>query len=62
MLYDSTHCIVNGPEDKLIVIEGLEGYLVAEYGNAIIICKKDHEKQFRKYVKDVKNKKGQEYL
>lgn len=62
LIYDSTKCIVKGPEDKLIVIEGLEGYLVAEYENAIIICKKDHEKQFRKYIKDVKNKKGQEYL
>ena len=62
LMYDSTKCIVKGPEDKLIVIEGLEGYLVAEYGNAIIICKKDHEKQFRKYIKDVKNKKGQEFL
>ena len=62
LLYDSNDCIYKGPDDKLIVAEGLEGYLVADCGNALIICKKDHEKKFRRFVKDVKSKKGKEFL
>jgi len=62
LVYDSTNCIVKSASSKLIVIEGLKGYLVADCGNALIICKKDNEKQFRKFVRDVKNKMGTDYL
>lgn len=28
------------PKDKLVVVQDLEGYLVAEQGNALLICKR----------------------
>lgn len=60
--YDSTNSIVIGPRDKLIVIEGLEGYLVADCDDVLLICKKDNEETIRTFVKDVKNKKGERYV
>ena len=60
--YDSRNCLFKGPKDKLIVAEGLDGFLVADCGNALIICKKDHEKRFREFVNDVKLIKGKEFL
>jgi len=62
LLYDTSGTIVKGPEDKLIVLEGLKDYLVAEYGNALIVCPRNQEKKFRQFINDVKNKKGEEYL
>ncbi len=62
MVYDSKNCIIKTSKEKLIIVEGLEDFLVAEYGNAMIICKKDHESRFREFIKDVKKKKGEEYL
>ena len=62
LLYDTTGTIVKGPEDKLIVLEGLKDYLVAEYDNALIVCPRNQESKFRQFIKDVKNKKGEEYL
>ncbi len=62
LVYDSKNCIIKAPKDKLIIIEGLEDFLIAEYDNATIICRKDHESRFRKFIKDVKDKKGEEYL
>jgi len=62
LLYDTTGTIVKGPKNKLIVLEGLKDYLVAEYDNALIVCHRDQESRFRQFIRDVKNKKGEEYL
>lgn len=60
--YDVKNCIINGSEDKLIVVEGLEDYLIADNGNALLICKRGNEQQMRTIVKEVKMNKGDEYL
>lgn len=52
--YDSRNCIVKGSPDKLIIVQGLNGYLVGEFGNVVIVCEKDKEEQFRRFVNDVK--------
>ncbi len=62
MAYDTRNSIVKGPEDKLIVVQGLDGYLVADIDNVLLICRKDDERQFRKFYKDVKFKRLAEYL
>lgn len=54
LTYETRNCIVKGSADKLIVTQGLNGYLVGEFGNVIIVCEKDKEEQFRRFVNDVK--------
>jgi len=58
LIYDTRNCIIKGSKDKLIVVQGLNGYLVGEFGNVIIVCEKDKEDQFRKFVVDVKGLSG----
>jgi mannose-1-phosphate guanylyltransferase len=55
-LYDTRNSIIRGSADKLIVVQGLNGYLVGEFGNVIIVCEKDKEEQFRRFVSDLKAK------
>jgi len=55
-IYDTRNCIIKGSPDKLIVAQGLNGYLVGEFGNVIIVCEKDREEQFRRFVNDLKAK------
>ncbi|HLF32888.1 MAG TPA: mannose-1-phosphate guanylyltransferase [Cyclobacteriaceae bacterium] len=62
LAYESGNSIVIGPKGKLIVIEGLDGYLVADCDDVLLICKKDNEARIRAYVKDVRNKKGDKYI
>lgn len=62
LLYNSKENIVVLPEGKLAVIDGLEGYLVAESNNVLLICKKDEEQSIRKYVNDTQIKLGEEYI
>lgn len=59
LLYDSRNCIIRASSaDKLLVVQGLNGYLVGEFGNVIIVCEKDREDLFRQFVNDVKAMKG----
>jgi mannose-1-phosphate guanylyltransferase len=58
LVYDSTNCIIKGSKDKLIVVQGLHEYLIGEFGNVVIVCDKNREDQFRRFVNDVKARPG----
>ena len=63
MVYDTRNSIIKGSKDKLIVVQGLEDYLVGEFDNVIIVCEKDKEDLFRRFVNDLKSKSdGSNYL
>lgn len=62
VLYDSKQCIVRAPKDKLVVVQGLEGYLVADCDDVLMICKKDDEKMIKSIVTDVKSELGEKYI
>ncbi len=62
MLYDTSRCVINIPDDKLIVIQGLDDYIVAESDQVLLICRKSEEQQLRKIVSDVKFKRGETYI
>ena len=62
MIYNRNDNIVVLPKGKLAVIEGLEGFLVAESDNVLLICKKDEEHAIRKYVNDAQMKLGEDYI
>ena len=62
LLYNTKNCLIKTPKDKLVVLHDLNGYLIAEHDNVLLICKKDAEKKFREFVSDVREKKGEDYL
>ena len=62
MNYDSKNCIVNMPKDKLVVLQGLDDYIVVEDNNILLICKKGEEQQIRQFVADVMSEKGEKYV
>lgn len=63
LIYDTRNSVIKGPKDKLIVAQGLNGYLVGVFDNVVIVCEKDKEELFRRFVSDLKNKpNGNDYL
>jgi mannose-1-phosphate guanylyltransferase len=62
MLYDSKNCIVNVPKDKLVVMQGLDGYIVVESDGILLICRKEDEQQIRTFVNDAKVSKGEKFI
>lgn len=55
--------IIKLPKGHIGVINGLEGYIVAEQGDVLLICKKsDSSSLIRKYVNEVGIRYGEKYI
>lgn len=52
LFYNSTNNLITMNSDKLVVVDGLDNYLVAESDNVLLICKKDEEAKIRQMVND----------
>ena len=63
MLDDAHNNVIKLPKGRLGVINGLDGYIVAEEGNVLLICKKgDSSALVRKYVNEVLIKYGEDFV
>ncbi len=62
LTYDSQQNIVMLPKGKLAVLQDLQGYLVAEKDNVLVICKKNDSRSIRKFINDTQTKLGDNYL
>jgi mannose-1-phosphate guanylyltransferase len=60
--YDTNDCIINTPKGKVVVVQGLQDYIVSESDNTLLICKKKDEQQIRQFVNDVQTQKGDKYI
>lgn len=58
LTYDTKNCIVNISGEKIAVLQGLDGYIVAESNDTLMICRKEDEQQIKKFVTDVRIIKG----
>ena len=50
-LYDCRNCIVHVPDLQRVVIQGLEGCIVAQHGDRLIVCSLDREQDITSYSK-----------
>lgn len=58
LTYNTQNCIVSISDQKIAVLQGLDGYIIAESNDTLMICKKEDEQQIKQFVTDVKIKKG----
>lgn len=50
-MIESKGCIVHVSEDKKVVIQGLDDYIIAEQDNVILICRKSDEQRIKEFSK-----------
>ena len=62
MLVETGNCIVHAPESKLVVLQGLQDFIVVDTGDVLLVCIKDKEHEIKDLVCDVKRQKGEKYL
>lgn len=62
MIVDAAGCMVKAPNDKLVVIQGLEKYIVVDTKDVLLICQRSKEQQIKEYVAEVKRNKGDKFL
>jgi len=48
-MYESHDCIVHTMQAKKVVIIGLNGYIVAENNEQLLICKFEDEQRIKKF-------------
>ena len=48
-LIESHNCIVHTTQEKKVVIQGLDGYIVAEKDNTLLICKFSEEQRIKQF-------------
>ena len=51
-LIGSKGCIVHTPELSKVIVQGLEGYIVAQHGDRLLICRLDDEQNITRYVSE----------
>jgi len=62
MMYDSKNCVVSMPAGKIAIIEGLDGYIVVDSSDKLLICRREDEQRIRQFVNELKMKKGEAYV
>jgi mannose-1-phosphate guanylyltransferase len=62
LMLNSHNNIVALKGDKVIVASGLEGYIVADVDDALLIVPLEEEQKIKTYVNEVKSKFGDKYL
>lgn len=62
MIIDATKNIIHADNKKLILIQGLDDFIVVDTADVLLICKKDKEQEIKEYVAEVKRNKGERFL
>jgi mannose-1-phosphate guanylyltransferase len=63
MIVDAKECMVMVPNEKLVVLQGLEGYCVVDTGDTLLICQRDQEQAIKQYTAEIKKlKDGEKFL
>ena len=62
LLYDTSGSIINVPDGKVAVVQGLENFIVVDSGSALLICPKENEQNIKQFTSDIKTEFGDKTL
>ena len=62
IVFDTHHCMIQTPQNKLVVLQGMEDFIVVDTNDVLLICKREKEQDIKEYVAEVKRNKGDKYL
>ncbi len=62
IMYNSSNCMVNVPQGKVVILQGLHDFIVVEDNNTLLICPRDREQEIKQIVGDVKQRFGTEFI
>ena len=48
-VYDSYNCMIHTTQEKKVVVQGLDGYIVAEKDDTLLICKLSEEQRIKQF-------------
>lgn len=62
VIIDATKNMVHAENKKLVVLQGLEDFVIVDTKDVLLICKKEKEQEIKQYVAEIKRNKGDKYL
>lgn len=62
VVIDATNSMISVPENKVVVLQGLDDFIVVDTSDVLLICKKEKEQDIKQYVAEVKRNIGDDYL
>jgi mannose-1-phosphate guanylyltransferase len=62
IIVDASRCMVHAPNDKLVLLQGLDKFIVVDTDDVLLICQREKEQEIKEYVAEVKRNKGDQYL
>lgn len=63
LTYNSKGNIVRVKNNKAVIIDGLENYIIVDTDKALLICPRDNDQMIKDYVLDLKSfKKGEKFM
>lgn len=51
-LYETQNCIIHTSQEKRVVVQGLDGYIVAEKDNTLLICRRSEEQRIKQFSEE----------
>ena len=60
-VYNTKHTLVSAGEEKLVVVQGLNDYIVIDTNDVLLICRKQDEQQIKNFVNDIQLEQGERY-
>ena len=60
--YDSHNNMISIPKNKLAVIDGVDDCIIVDSGDKLLITKRSHEQNIRKFVNDITIKSGDAFM
>ncbi|MBN1132534.1 MAG: mannose-1-phosphate guanylyltransferase [Bacteroidales bacterium] len=61
-LYDTTGSIIKVPDDRLVVLQGLNDYIVVQTEDILLVCKLEEEQKIRQIVDDIRTEIGEKMI
>ena len=49
-MYESRNCVVHTTQEKKVVVQGLDGYIVAEKDDTLLICRLTEEQRIKEFA------------
>ncbi len=61
-MYDTRNSMVSIPKDKIAVLSGLDGYIVVDTDDVLMVCPRAEEQNIKKFIDELKYKKGDKFI
>lgn len=62
LLYDATNNYIKAKKEKVVVVQGVDNLLIADFDDVLLITQKEDSSVFKSFISDVQSEKGESFI